>query len=153
MALDYQQLEADALRILRTSPEPLMAVCQYLKTHIRHFNWVGFYFMNTEENQLEIGPYAGEETPHTIIPFGTGICGQVAVSGAPLLVQDVSKETNYLACSIQTKAELVVPIYRGDELIGQIDIDSHQSQPFTKEDERLLERIGKAVADLPRLPI
>lgn len=102
--------------------------------------------MNDEKQKLEIGPYSGDRTPHTSIPYGMGICGQVAVSGQSFLVPDVSKEENYLACSIKTKAELVVPIYKGDVLIGQIDIDSHHCDPFTKEDEQFIAKLCKLVA-------
>lgn len=153
MAIDYKQIEHEALTILNTSREPLADVCEYLKRALNHFNWVGFYFMNTDKKRLEIGPYAGAKTVHTRIKFGKGICGQVAVSGETFLSQDVSQEANYLACNIKTKAELVVPIYRGEELIGQIDIDSHERESFTKEDEVLLKKIGETVATLPNLPI
>ncbi len=153
MAIDYQNIENEALIILNTSEEPLADVCQYLKDKLSHFNWVGFYFMNPEKKRLEIGPYAGAKTIHTRIPFGKGICGQVALSGETFLSQDVSQEANYLACNIKTKAELVVPIYRKDVLIGQIDIDSHERQSFNNEDEALLKKIGDAVAALPGLPI
>ncbi len=150
---DYKTLKAGAIAALQNSQDPLTAVCVYLKNEIPHFNWVGFYFMNNKAQMLEIGPYAGEKTTHTRIPFGKGICGQVAVSGETFLSQDVSEEANYLACSIKTKAELVVPIYRGDELIGQIDIDSHHRNPFTKQDEELLQAVAEAVSKLQGLPI
>ena len=116
----------------------MQPICDLLKENIKHYDWVGFYFMNDEKQKLEIGPYAGEQTTHTSIPYGTGICGQVAVSGKSFLVPDVANEENYLACSIKTKAELVVPIYKGDVLVGQIDIDSHHHDPFTAADEAFL---------------
>ena len=78
----------------------LKKTCQLLYDELPHYNWVGFYFMNDKERMLEIGPYVGAETDHTRIPYGKGICGQVAESGDTFLVDDVERESNYLACSI-----------------------------------------------------
>lgn len=128
--------------------EALKPICDLLKENINHYNWVGIYFMNDAKQKLEIGPYAGEETVHTSIPYGTGICGQVAVSGQSFLVPDVALEDNYLACSIKTKAELVVPIFKGDVLVGQIDIDSHHTDPFSKQDEAFLKKICALIAEV-----
>ena len=119
----------------------------WLDKNISYYNWTGFYFMNEEKQQLEIGPYVGAFTDHSIIPYGKGICGQVALSGKTFEVPDVNAQDNYLACSLATKSEIVVPIYANDKLIGQIDIDSHQLDPFTKEDHELLERVAEFVAD------
>jgi len=130
-----------AMMIKKQGKNSLQSICDLLRDQVPHFNWVGFYFMNDEKRVLEIGPYAGDETEHTVIPYGTGICGQVAISGKSFLVEDVSKEDNYLACSLTTKAELVVPIYKGEVLIGQIDIDSHKRNPFTLHDEDFLKQI------------
>jgi GAF domain-containing protein len=110
----------------------------WLDKNISYYNWTGFYFMNEEKQQLEIGPYVGAFTDHSIIPYGKGICGQVALSGKTFEVPDVNAQDNYLACSLATKSEIVVPIYANDKLIGQIDIDSHQLDPFTTEDHELL---------------
>ena len=126
--------------------EALKPICDLLKENISHYNWVGFYFMNNEKEKLEIGPYSGEETPHTTIPFGTGICGQVALSGETFVVPDVAEQENYLACSIKTKAELVVPIYKGDTLVGQLDIDSFHTDPFSKDDEVFLKKLCALVS-------
>ena len=106
-------------------------------------HWTGFYFMNEEKQQLEIGPYVGAFTDHSIIPYGKGICGQVALSGKTFEVPDVNAQDNYLACSLATKSEIVVPIYANDKLIGLIDFDSHQLDPFTSEDNDLLERVAE----------
>ncbi len=126
--------------------EALQPISDLLKENIHHYDWVGFYFMNDDKQKLEVGPFSGERTPHTSIPYGTGICGQVAVSGETFLVPDVTKEENYLVCSIKTKAELVVPIYKGDVLVGQIDIDSHHHDPFTKEDEEFIAKLCNLVS-------
>jgi GAF domain-containing protein len=103
--------------------------------------------MNDEKKQLEVGAYVGEKTDHTSIPYGRGICGQVALSGETFEVPDVHAQDNYLACSLATKSEIVVPMFQGKRLIGQIDIDSHQSDPFTPEDHELLETVCAFVAE------
>ena len=122
------------------------ALVRWLDEEVSYYNWTGFYFMNDEKQQLEIGPYVGAYTDHTVIPYGRGICGQVAVSGKTFEVPDVHAQDNYLACSIATKSEIVVPIYKGDNLVGQIDIDSHELDPFTQEDHNLLEAVANFVA-------
>lgn len=124
----------------------LKKTCQLLYDELPHYNWVGFYFMNDDEQMLEIGPYVGAETDHTRIPYGKGICGQVAESGNTFLVDDVERESNYLACSIETRSEIVVPIHRNGKLIGQIDIDSHVVRAFGPEDEGMLKDIGVLLA-------
>ena len=122
------------------------SLVQWLDEEVSYYNWTGFYFMNDEKQQLEIGPYVGAYTDHTVIPYGRGICGQVAVSGKTFEVPDVHAQDNYLACSLATKSEIVVPIYRGENLVGQIDIDSHELDPFTQEDHNLLEAVANFVA-------
>ena len=122
------------------------SLVQWLDEEVSYYNWTGFYFMNDEKQQLEIGPYVGAYTDHTVIPYGRGICGQVAVSGKTFEVPDVQAQDNYLACSLATKSEIVVPIYKGENLVGQIDIDSHQLDPYTQEDHDLLEAVANFVA-------
>ena len=122
------------------------SIVQWLDEEVSYYNWTGFYFMNNEKQQLEIGPYVGAYTDHTVIPYGRGICGQVAVSGKTFEVPDVHAQDNYLACSLATKSEIVVPIYKGENLVGQIDIDSHELDPFTQEDHDLLEAVANFVA-------
>jgi len=122
------------------------ALVQWLDEEVSYYNWTGFYFMNDEKQQLEIGPYVGAYTDHTVIPYGRGICGQVAMSGKTFEVPDVHAQDNYLACSLATKSEIVVPIYKGENLVGQIDIDSHELDPFTQEDHDLLEAVANIVA-------
>ncbi len=128
--------------------EKLMTVCELLEAHIDYYDWVGFYFKNGNKNELKLGPYVGEPTDHTIIPFGKGICGQVAVSDKNFVVPDVAAQDNYIACSITVKAEIVIPIFVYGENIGQIDIDSNTANPFTEEDERFLEFVCEEVATL-----
>lgn len=126
----------------------LTEVCELLKDSIAYYNWVGFYFKNGDKDELKLGPYVGEPTDHTIIPFGKGICGQVAVSNENFVVPDVAAQDNYIACSITVKAEIVVPLFKNGKNIGQIDIDSNTPDPFTEEDERFLEFVNEKVAEI-----
>ncbi|EDP98228.1 GAF domain-containing protein [Kordia algicida OT-1] len=123
-------------------------ICELLQENIAHYDWVGFYFKNGDKPELKLRAFAGEPTDHTIIPFGKGICGQVAVSNENFLVPDVKAQDNYIACSIHVKAEIVIPLFVNGENIGQIDIDSHTPDPFTKEDEEFLEFINAKVAEI-----
>ncbi|MBL87465.1 MAG: histidine kinase [Winogradskyella sp.] len=131
-----------------TIDERLFKICELLEANIDYYNWVGFYFKNGDKNELKLGPYVGEPTDHTIIPFGKGICGQVAVSNKNFVVPDVSAQDNYIACSITVKAEIVIPIFVNGENIGQIDIDSNTPDPFTEADERFLEFVCAEVAKI-----
>ena len=128
--------------------EKLQAICQLLNENVAHYNWVGFYFANHENKTLHLGPYVGAPTDHTVIPFGKGICGQVAESNANFVVPDVAAQDNYIACSFTVKSEIVVPLFVNGINIGQIDIDSHVLDPFTAEDERFLEFVNSEVATL-----
>lgn len=128
--------------------EKLEKVCHLLDQEISYFNWTGFYFKNGDKDELKLGPYVGAPTDHDIIPYGKGICGQVAVSNETFVVPDVNEESNYLSCSIDTKAEIVVPIFKDGQNIGQIDIDSHTVDPFTTEDRELLEWLCNEVSKI-----
>tara|TARA_B100002049_G_scaffold229583_1_gene205460 strand:- start:136 stop:597 length:462 start_codon:yes stop_codon:yes gene_type:complete len=124
----------------------LEEICNVLRDNISYYNWVGFYFKNGDKNELKLSSFAGEPTDHTIIPFGKGICGQVAESNNNFVVPDVNAQDNYIACSITVKAEIVVPLFVNGENIGQIDIDSNTIDPFTDKDERFLEFVNTEVA-------
>lgn len=128
--------------------DKLQKICRLLDQEIPYFNWTGFYFRNGDKEELILGPYVGEATDHTVIPFGKGICGQVAVSNETFVVPDVSKEDNYLSCSVSTKSEIVVPIFKDGKNIGQIDIDSHEIDPFTADDREMLEWLCEEVAKI-----
>ena len=142
------QVETILSNIEFSRDERLMKVCELLDQNIIYYNWVGFYFKNGDKNELKLGPYVGEPTDHIIIPFGKGICGQVAVSNENFVVPDVAAQDNYIACSITVKAEIVIPIFVNGENIGQIDIDSNTPNPFTEADERFLEFVCKEVSSL-----
>lgn len=128
--------------------EKLLKICALLEQNIDYYTWVGFYFANHEKQTLHLGPYVGAPTDHTEIPFGKGICGQVAVSNQNFVVPDVAAQDNYIACSFTVKSEIVVPLFVNGENIGQIDIDSNVLNPFTDADERFLEYVNKEVAKL-----
>jgi L-methionine (R)-S-oxide reductase len=131
-----------------TRDEKLLAVCQLLTDSIDYYNWVGYYFADHKTKTLHLGPYVGAATDHTIIPFGKGICGQVAESNQNFVVPDVKAQDNYIACSITVKSEIVVPLFVEGKNIGQIDIDSHVIDPFTEADERFLEFVNQEVGKL-----
>jgi GAF domain-containing protein len=127
----------------------LKTICKLLRDNVSYYNWVGFYIVDRKrKNELVLGPFEGEPTEHTRIPFGRGICGQAAGFGDTFLVQDVSKEKNYLSCNVDVKSEIVVPIFRKKEVVGELDIDSHVHSPFTKEDEAFLNKIGKMTSKI-----
>lgn len=126
----------------------LTKVCELLKETVPYYDWVGFYFKNSDKDELKLGSFAGDPTDHVIIPFGKGICGQVAVSNKNFVVPDVKAQDNYIACSIYVKAEIVVPLFVNGENVGQIDIDSHTADPFTEEDEKFLEFVNAKVAEI-----
>ena len=131
-----------------TAEQRMTEVCELLQTSIGYYDWVGFYFANHEEQTLHLKSFAGEPTDHTVIPFGKGICGQVAISNENFVVEDVKAQNNYIACSIYVKAEIVVPLFKDGKNIGQIDIDSHTADPFSREDERFLEWVNKMVSSI-----
>ena len=147
-----KSLEPKVLEIVKNEDKSadtrLGEICELLRNNVEHYDWVGFYFKNGDKEELKLGPYAGTPTDHTIIPFGKGICGQVAVSNENFVVPDVAAQDNYIACSITVKAEIVVPLFINGENVGQIDIDSNTPDPFTEEDERFLEFINAEVAKI-----
>ena len=129
--------------------EILEKICAVLKDEVPHYNWVGFYLVDPDaERKLVLGPYVGTPTNHTRIPFGKGICGQAAATENTFIVQDVTLETNYLSCSPDVRSEIVVPILKGDVIVGELDIDSHALAPFTDQDQAFLDAVCAQVAPL-----
>ena len=124
----------------------LAEVCSILQKDVTTYDWVGFYFKNGDKRELILKAYAGEPTDHTIIPFGKGICGQVAESNQNFVVDDVAAQDNYIACSIYVKSEVVIPLFVDGQNIGQIDIDSHTKNAFSKEDEDFLTWVNDEVS-------
>lgn len=147
-SIEFDKIKAELVKVAHLRGTDLQKwTVEVLDKQIQYYNWTGLYWMNDLKGQLELGAYVGEATDHTSIPYGRGICGQVAVSGATFEVPDVHAQDNYLACSLATKSEIVVPIYMEEKLIGQIDIDSHELDPFTAEDHALLEWIAEFIAE------
>jgi L-methionine (R)-S-oxide reductase len=108
------------------------------------YNWVGIYLL--DHNELVLGPFVGKPSPHTRIPLGRGICGAAATEQITIIVDDVNHDPRYLACSLETRSEIVVPIMHGGEVLGEIDIDSHERAAFTEVDRHLLEQIAAQLA-------
>lgn len=139
VSLIEQKVDSSAPR-----DEVLRYAVHVLKQERHHYNWVGIYLI--EGDMLVLHNYIGKPTEHTHIPIGRGVCGVAVAEGANQIVGDVTKLDNYLACSVETRAEIVVLIRRGLEILGQIDIDSDVENAFTTEDEGLLSRVADLIA-------
>jgi L-methionine (R)-S-oxide reductase len=148
----FRSLTAKIRKVLKGNldkDEKLKAICRLLKDNVSYCDWVGFYLVNPKkQGELLLGAYVGEPTEHVRIPFGKGICGQAAETRKTLIVQDVSKETNYLSCNPHVKSEIVVPIFKDETIVGELDIDSHTLSPFTKEDVDFLRNTSEIVATI-----
>jgi GAF domain-containing protein len=122
--------------------ELMSAIVRLLQERMLKYNWVGFYMLENSPGQapvLVLGPFEGAMTPHTRIPLHQGICGAAASTGQTVVVDDVSKDDRYLACSLETKSEIVVPIFVREKVVGELDIDSHFPAAFRQEDRELVE--------------
>ncbi len=146
MPSSYQTLtdELTTLANSADSPEHLMTmIVERLHDLLKHFNWVGFYMLDEGENGAEpmlvLGPYVGAETPHKRIPLHQGICGAAVSSAQTVIVDDVNSDPRYLACSIETKSEIVAPVFAHGKVVGELDIDSHVHAAFTDDDRQLVE--------------
>jgi L-methionine (R)-S-oxide reductase len=122
-------------------------ICNYLKKNIDGYDWVGFYFHDKLNEELELKAFSGLPTEHTKIAFGKGICGQTAKSNKHMIVPDVSKEANYISCNINVKSEIVVPLFVNNINIGQIDIDSNYPNRFLKVDLEFLTNINELISE------
>lgn len=126
--------------------EVLKEVVALLKNNFSHYNWVGIYLMQGEE--LILGPYLGKPSPHTRITLDKGVCGAAAKEKKTIIVPDVSQDKRYLVCSPETKSEIVVPIMKDNQPVGEIDIDSDIKAAFKPVDKDILERISATLATL-----
>ena len=141
-------LKFEAIKSQRNSLESLLyQTSALLKSDIPHYDWVGFYILDSQSNTLVLGPFSGIPTEHTHIPVGKGVCGQVAERKQTMIVQDVSEQSNYIACSLNVQSEIVVPILKNGSFIAEIDIDSHAFSPFSMEDEQFLTNITNQLAE------
>jgi len=145
--INFLRLETEVEALLDApgdARDRLQALCALIKASVPKYDWFGFYVARRGERLLDLGPFVGEPTEHTFIPFGRGICGQAAESRTTFVVDDVSAASNYLACSLRVKSEIVVPILDSvsGDLAGEIDIDSHTLATFAVEDRNFLERLA-----------
>jgi L-methionine (R)-S-oxide reductase len=121
-------------------------IVESIAQSLPQYSWTGFYMLDPDDDQvLVVGPYVGAPTPHVRIPVNQGICGAAVASGETVIVDDVSADPRYLSCSIETKSEIVVPIYARGKVIGEIDIDSHDPAAFSEADRIFLEEVAALV--------
>jgi GAF domain-containing protein len=152
MATNYENLaaELDIMAEAAETVEDLMSVIVgRLKERISHFDWVGFYMIEPgralEDPMLVLGPFVGAQTPHKRIPLNQGICGAAVTSGQTLVVDDVNSDPRYLSCSIDTKSEIVSPVFVKGTVVGELDIDSHTPAAFGDDDRKLVEHCASLV--------
>ncbi len=131
----------------RTADELMKAITLLLNQQMLKYNWVGFYMLEagTEPPILVLGHYQGAMTPHVRIPLNEGICGAAASTGETVVVDDVSSDPRYLACSLETKSEIVVPVFVRGQVAGELDIDSHFPAAFGSDDRELVEHCAQLV--------
>jgi GAF domain-containing protein len=145
---DRHQHALDAIRgALAGEPDPqqaMEATVTLLSTHLPDYTWTGIYLL--DGNELCLGPFVGRPSPHTRIPLGRGICGAAAAEKATIVVDDVNADPRYLACSIDTRSEIVVPIMLDGDVLGELDIDSSRPAAFTADDRELLEKVAALLA-------
>ena len=124
-----------------TAHDLMRSMVKLLHDRMLKYNWVGFYMLEpgAKPRVLVLGPFEGAMTPHTRIPLNQGICGAAASSGQTVVVDDVSKDPRYLACSLETKSEIVVPVFVRGKVVGELDIDSHFPAAFTPENQELVQ--------------
>jgi len=149
-------LELNALAVTAASADALMNdIVTLLHGRLTKYNWVGFYMLEHEADGdiLVLGPFKGTMTPHTRIPLNQGICGAAASSGMTFVINDVASDSRYLACSLETKSEIVVPIFVHGKVVGELDIDSHFLAAFGPSDRKLCEHaaalLGKFLESHP----
>jgi GAF domain-containing protein len=152
MPANYQSLADELTHVASSadSAEQLMTmVVERLQELLKHYNWVGFYLLDEGENGAEpmlvLGPYVGAETPHKRIPLDQGICGAAVTSAQTVVVDDVNSDPRYLACSIETRSEIVAPVFVNGKVVGELDIDSHVAAAFTDDDRQLVEHCARLV--------
>ena len=133
----------DAITKAATAADAMQAAVAMLKEK-PDYSWVGIYLL--DGNELVLGPYLGKPSPHTRIPLGRGICGAAATEKATIIVDDVNADPRYLACSVETKSEIVAPIMFEGQVLGEIDIDSDKHAAFGADDKKLVEAVAAMLA-------
>lgn len=137
---------SEAAKAAPTVDDLMNKIVNLLHHRMLKYNWVGFYMLEPEKPPiLALGAFHGAMTPHTRIPLNEGICGAAASSGQTVVVDDVKKDPRYLACSLETKSEIVVPIFVRGKVVGELDIDSHFPAAFGPEDRQLVEHCAMLV--------
>lgn len=121
----------------------LKAAAELIDSFSEDFSWTGFYMLDGDV--LKVGPYVGLETPHTVIQLNAGICGAAASQKETIIVDDVRNDPRFLACSVHTRSEIVVPLMDGESVLGEIDIDSNRPKNFNAADRTMLEKIAEVV--------
>jgi L-methionine (R)-S-oxide reductase len=131
----------DLAQAAPTTHDLMQRMVKMLHERMLKYNWVGFYMLEpgAEPPMLVLGAFEGAMTPHTRIPLNQGICGAAASSGQTVVVDDVSRDPRYLACSLETKSEIVVPVFVHGTVVGELDIDSHFAAAFTAEHQELVQ--------------
>jgi GAF domain-containing protein len=145
---DYPAIADEIRRDVTGLSDPIEAMTravEILKNRVPYYTWVGVYLLAGDE--LMLGPFLGTPSPHTRIPLGRGICGAAAAEKRTIIVDDVNSDPRYLACSLETRSEIVVPIMRGGFVVGEIDIDSDQPAAFGPRDRTMLEAVGTILAE------
>jgi L-methionine (R)-S-oxide reductase len=144
------EVRTEIAELAQAAPTPrdlMKSMCQLLHERMLKYNWVGFYMLEPGARPpvLVLGAFVGAMTPHTRIPLNEGICGAAASSGKTVVVDDVSKDPRYLACSLETKSEIVVPVFVKGQVAGELDIDSHFPAAFGAEDQELVQYCAELV--------
>jgi L-methionine (R)-S-oxide reductase len=139
----------DYVRTAYSAKDVMTKIVNCLHERMLKYNWVGFYMIERgaagRDDMLVLGPFVGAMTPHTRIPLHQGLCGAAASTGKTVIVDDVKSDPRYLACSVETQSEIVVPIFVKGKVVGELDIDSHFPSAFASEDRELVERCAALV--------
>ncbi len=149
-AARIEEVRGEVDSLAQTSPNArdlMRSMVKLLHDRMLRYSWVGFYMLEpgTQPPVLVLDAFEGAMTPHTRIPLNQGICGAAASSGQTVVVDDVSKDSRYLACSLETKSEIVVPVFVRGEIVGELDIDSHFPAAFTAEHQTLVQHCAMLV--------
>jgi L-methionine (R)-S-oxide reductase len=152
VATRIEEVRTEITDLAQASPSAqdlMRKMVKLLHDRMLKYNWVGFYMLEpgAEPPMLVLGAFEGATTPHTRIPLHQGICGAAASSGQTVVVDDVSKDPRYLACSLETKSEIVVPVFAHGKVVGELDIDSHFSAAFTPEHQALVQHCARVVGE------
>jgi L-methionine (R)-S-oxide reductase len=150
VAARMEEVRNEVIELARsasTADDLMQKMVRLLHERVLKYNWVGFYLLEpgAKPPMLVLGAFEGAMTPHTRIPLNQGICGAAASTGQTVVVDDVSKDPRYLACSLETKSEIVVPVFVHGQVVGELDIDSHFPAAFTAEHKDLVQHCAMLV--------